>query len=636
MNLKTIQKIIYTVASMVVAGCATNVVEVEQQSPTKQSPEAQIATVKPVQNTATETAIETSIEADLLFDLLVSSIARQRGEYQVALHSLIRAAYQSADKRIISAAINLATEIGEFQQVADMAKLLNTIEPDKYQVTIALANAQFNLGEGDFALDLLVELAQKQALENGFVYQAIALCLSKQTGDILAAFEAKITTLGNHAGVSFTATLLASMLDRDGDFIRLVEQTLAIDPSWEAAAMLKLTHLFARQAAVVDGAAAVENAAVENNDLDVFATTHLQTYPLHSDFRMQYAQILIQNDELDAALAHLLIQISQASEAASEAVVADAVVADALFTAGAIYIDTNQPKQAKAMLLRYLNLNSHNQDQARLFLADLALQEEQLDLAAKYLNAITSPVQYTEAQIKLARIIAKKDSIEAALRHLAQIDAVGEDQSTRIIIESDLLLRDYDLLEKSMAILSDGLARFPDNTDLLYSRGLLAAQLGLLDIHERDIVKLIALQPENAHAYNALGYTLADKTDRLEEAMTFISKANQLLPDNPFILDSLGWIHFRLGNIDEALKYLRRALDNRADAEIAAHLGEVLWSVGMHKEARKIWNQASAQSPDNAVLKDTIERLSQHKTSGARLLQPSAYDRLQTLPLMLA
>ena len=139
------------------------------------------------------------------------------------------------------------------------------------------------------------------------------------------------------------------------------------------------------------------------------------------------------------------------------------------------------------------------------------------------------------------------------LKHLQQIDTLNNDEITRLILEQDALLRDYNLYHRSKLVLDDGLKRFPNNPDLLYNRGLLAAQLELLDLHEQDMRKLIEIEPDNAHAYNALGYTLADKTDRLEEALILISKANALLPDNPFILDSMGWIHFRLGDHEKAL-----------------------------------------------------------------------------------
>ena len=153
--------------------------------------------------------------------------------------------------------------------------------------------------------------------------------------------------------------------------------------------------------------------------------------------------------------------------------------------------------------------------------------------------------------------------------------------------------------------------RYPEDTDLLYARGLVAAQLNLIDIHEQDMRKLLVKDPQNAHALNALGYTLADATDRYEEAHSLIEQALSIRPEDPFILDSMGWVQYRLGNHSAAIDYLERALTKRDDAEIAAHLGEVLWVNGNQERAREVWQRALEQNPDNDVLLDTLKRFNQ-------------------------
>jgi tetratricopeptide (TPR) repeat protein len=265
--------------------------------------------------------------------------------------------------------------------------------------------------------------------------------------------------------------------------------------------------------------------------------------------------------------------------------------------------------KSRMMFEHFLEIN-HGNEQVRIYLSDIEREAGDFVKAINYLHGVSSDRYYVDAQIKLGRILAQRDGVESGLRHLDQIDAANEDEKTRIILEQDFLLRDEGMLERSKVLLDDGLKRFPDNPDLLYNRGLLHAELDLLPQHEIDMRELIALQPENAHAYNALGYTLADKTDRLDEAIILIEKANELLPDNAFILDSMGWVHFRLGNNDTAIKYLKQALDSRQDAEIAAHLGEVLWISGRYEEAKQVWEQGIEWAPDNAVLRDTIDRLS--------------------------
>jgi Flp pilus assembly protein TadD len=160
----------------------------------------------------------------------------------------------------------------------------------------------------------------------------------------------------------------------------------------------------------------------------------------------------------------------------------------------------------------------------------------------------------------------------------------------------------YDLLEQSAT-------RLPDDPDLLYEQALLAEHLQRFDDMERLLQRVIKLRPDQQHAYNALGYSLADRNERLDEARSLISKAIELAPGDPFITDSLGWVEFRLGRHDEAVRLLRSAYAQRPDTEIGVHLGEVLWSQGQRDEALTLWRTGQAHDPDNEVLKNTLQRL---------------------------
>ena len=163
-------------------------------------------------------------------------------------------------------------------------------------------------------------------------------------------------------------------------------------------------------------------------------------------------------------------------------------------------------------------------------------------------------------------------------------------------------------MEDAYAVLNAALADLPDDVELLYARGLITAHMDLLDVHERDMRRLIELKPDHAHAYNALGYTLADRTTRYEEARALIEKALSLKPNDPFILDSMGWVHYRLGNRDQARDYLQQAIDLRLDPEIAAHLGEVLWMMDRHEEARAVWKRGESIDIKNKTLRETLRK----------------------------
>jgi len=159
------------------------------------------------------------------------------------------------------------------------------------------------------------------------------------------------------------------------------------------------------------------------------------------------------------------------------------------------------------------------------------------------------------------------------------------------------------------AVLEAANQRFPNDADLLYEQAMMAEKIGQLDAMEAQLRRVMALKPDHAHAYNALGYSLADRNLRLNEAKALIERALQLTPGDPFVTDSLGWVEFRLGNRDEALRLLRQAYKARPDAEIGAHLGEVLWAMGQQDEARRIWAEASSRDAGNDVLRETLVRL---------------------------
>jgi Flp pilus assembly protein TadD len=184
----------------------------------------------------------------------------------------------------------------------------------------------------------------------------------------------------------------------------------------------------------------------------------------------------------------------------------------------------------------------------------------------------------------------------------------ADDVRAKLLAEAQLL-REIKQWSEAYAVLQAASQRFPDDADLLYEQAMAAEKVGQLDAMEAALRRVIALKPDHAHAYNALGYSLADRNLRLAEAKTLIEKALQLTPGDPFITDSLGWVEFRLGNREEALRLLRQAYKSRPDAEIGAHLGEVLWAMGQRDEARRVWAEASSRDAANDVLRETLVRL---------------------------
>jgi tetratricopeptide (TPR) repeat protein len=179
----------------------------------------------------------------------------------------------------------------------------------------------------------------------------------------------------------------------------------------------------------------------------------------------------------------------------------------------------------------------------------------------------------------------------------------------RIYLVDGQILRDAGRPQEAIKVFTSGLEELPENADLLYARAMTAERMGNYGSMEKDLKKILARDPDNVDALNALGYSLADHTRRYKEALNYIKRALELRPDNYFVLDSMGWVHYRLGHYKEAVQYLRRALDASADSEIAAHLTEVLWVMGDKQAAREVWDKALKGAPGNKVLLDVMNRL---------------------------
>jgi tetratricopeptide (TPR) repeat protein len=207
-------------------------------------------------------------------------------------------------------------------------------------------------------------------------------------------------------------------------------------------------------------------------------------------------------------------------------------------------------------------------------------------------------------------VLARQGKLAEARSHLQNVAAADAQQRLQLTLAEAGLLREAQAYQEAFDFLGAAVAKTPDMPDLLYDYAMAAEKLNRMDVLETNLRRVIAIRPTHAHAYNALGYSLADRNERLAEARTLIETAHRLAPEDSYILDSLGWVLFRQGQNQEALGYLRRAYEARPDAEIAAHLGEVLWVMGRQAEAQKVWVDALRGQPKNEVLQSTVKRLS--------------------------
>jgi Flp pilus assembly protein TadD len=213
------------------------------------------------------------------------------------------------------------------------------------------------------------------------------------------------------------------------------------------------------------------------------------------------------------------------------------------------------------------------------------------------------------ARMRTASAIAKQGRLDDARAYLKRVADEHPGEQFQLIVAEAQLLREANRNQEAFQVLSDALQKEPEQPELLYDYALTAEKLERFDVLESNLRKLIEVRPDHAHAYNALGYSFADRNTRLGEARKLIEKALELAPDDFFIMDSMGWVLYREGDLNGAAEQLRRAYSGRPDAEIGAHLGEVLWVMGEREEANRVWQESLKASPDNETLHKTIKRL---------------------------
>ena len=298
--------------------------------------------------------------------------------------------------------------------------------------------------------------------------------------------------------------------------------------------------------------------------------------------------------------------------AAAAAALAAGEQDDTTLAGRAAYLSRAKDETALAELYRLVAADAAQASPARLFLlGQLAELQEKSEEAIAWYSRVPSGLQREQAQLRLAVLqdkLGKLDDAVLRLRELQSSDSeYGEILRDAYLLEAELLSR-RDRHEEALDAFSRGLQIFEDDPELLYARALTHERLDRVDAAEADLRRLIEIDPENADALNALGYTLADRTERFQEALELIQRAIKLKPDTPAIIDSLGWVSYRLGRMDDALRHLRRAFELQRDAEVAAHLGEVLWVTGAKDEARAIWRQGREIDPDNRALEQVLER----------------------------
>jgi tetratricopeptide (TPR) repeat protein len=532
-----------------------------------------------------------SVELDqaILFKVLSAEVAFQRGQWQAAYVTLLSLAQQTRDPRLAKRAAEVAITARNQSEALAAVRLWAELAPqsdEALQNHIGLLILTNNTDEVRGLLATRLQKAPPQ-IRGLLILRAQRLIASLK--DTQAAFDLLESITAPYSALQETHLALAQAAYRNRDIPRArseAELALSIKPDSELA-ILTLAQV------LPDAKEATQRVAA-----------FLERYPNAKEARIAYARELIEQKQYTQALPHFELLLKQ-----------NATDLTSLYALGVIHIQLKQWEQADNYLRRYLGIitseqsdNETNADNIRVLLSQIAEERGDYHTALSWLS-LNEP--NFDTQIRRVHLYAKQNDIPAARTVLLQMK-----KETDIPLEQQQLtqteaqiLRDANRNKEAAIVLKNGLKDFPDNTNLLYDYAMVVEKLGDFKDMEEVLRKIIRLSPNMQHAYNALGYSLAERNIRLPEALKLIQTAHNLAPNDPFITDSLGWIEYRLGNLGAAEAHLRRAYELRADPEIGTHLGEVLWALDKKDEARKIWREAQAKDPQNTLLKDTLTRL---------------------------
>ena len=520
---------------------------------------------------------------DVLFRLLVGEIAGQRNDWSNSLENYLAVARETGNASVAARATRLAVFARADEEALEAARLWSAADPSSVEARQVLASLLIRAGDVDGAVEHLETIVEMASDPPGAGFHRAAELLSTEKDGESAIAVMKRLVLG-HEDDGAAQLALARLLARNGqteEALAVVDRAYELSPDDAPTAVLRarLRH----RTNDVDGAFAV-------------LAEFLERIPDSGVVRMSYARMLVDTKRYDQARTEF------------ERLVADEPENDdARYALGLLLLQTKRLDEAAEQFERLASRNARH-DVAFYYLGRIAEAQQRLGDAIDAYRRVRRGEHRLNAQIRVAVLLAEDGDLDAARRHLHGLHSENTRETVRIYRAEAGLLARVERYEEAMSVFDASLRELPDNSDLLYSRGMLAEKMDRLDLVERDMRAIIDREPDNADALNALGYTLADRTDRYEEAYALIMRAIELKPDEPYIVDSLGWVLYRMGRHHEALEHLRRAMSIEPDPEIAAHLGEVLWVLGNRTEAREVWSTALEAAPDDERLLDVIER----------------------------
>ncbi len=568
--------------------CSVAPVEKKTAKPRSSTPvvDKKAMPAKPAAKKEQTASIRDGLDGEILYYVLSADIAAQRGQVAVAAALYTKAALLTRDVRLAQLATRTAYYARDNKRAIAAARLWNELQPGNIEARQVLAALLVRDGKLQAAARHFEYVLNhnKGSLRQSFNLITSLLSKEKDKQAALQVMKKLIARRQDNPDALYAYAQLAYLLGDLPAAQQTVKKALHIKPEWTDAWILQ-TNILIRMGGKARALAALKASVEEQED--------------NNRLRMFYARNLVDARQYEAASAQFRLLLDD-----------EKLQYDARFALGLLSLQLNKPQQAAEQFQQLLQANKRVAE-SRYYLAQSYELQNRLDEAISMYRQVRHPQYGFEAELRTALMLAKKGKLEEARLLLQNLSPDSVERELRIYLTEGEMLSGAKKYQAAFDLYSEALQQLPDNNRLLYARSLAAEKLGRIDDAVRDLENVVKREPENAQALNALGYTLVDRTTRIKQGFAYIQKAYRIEPDDPAIQDSMGWAYYRMGQYDKALKYLRMAFDKLKDAEIAAHLGEVLWVAGDREAAQEVWNAALKETPDDALLLDVMQKFNQ-------------------------
>jgi tetratricopeptide (TPR) repeat protein len=520
----------------------------------------------------------------MLYEFLLGEIALQRGDTGLAAQTFLDLAKRTRDPRVARRAVEVANQARMPQLALEAAKTWQELDPASshaLQVVAALLIAEKRVEQ---ALPYLEKLLASSGvnLENGFMQLNRLLVGNPDKAANLRVVRKLAARHPQLAHAHFAIAQAAAAAGDDKAALAAIRRASSLRPEWELAALLEAQIV---QKHSPSAAAKVLGDFVAKN-------------PDSREARLNYARALV----LDK-------RIPEARKQFEAVLAASPGNPEVIYAVGLLAFQLKDYVVAEENMKRLLGMKYRDSNGVRYLLGQIAEDQKHWPQAIDWYRDIDDGEHALPARMRTANAIAKQGRLDEARAFLKKVAADHPEEQAQLTVAEAQLLREAQRHQDAFQLLSEALQKEPDQPELLYDVALTAEKLERFDVLESQLRKLIQVRPDHAHAYNALGYSFAERNMRLPEARTLIERALEISPDDYFIMDSLGWVLYREGDLKGAAEQLRRAYSGRPDAEIGAHLGEVLWVMGEREEADRVWQESLKAGPENETLQKTIKRL---------------------------